>query len=640
MKKNSFLNVLIIVLGLVVLFFACYFLFLNKKDISFVINEKKIQLKIGETKKIGYQISDNSLNITWTSNSDLVTVNNNGEIKAIDYGDAIITGTVEVDDKKYSSTCLVTSYSGDIGVNISRIEEPNGYILMKTNSEMDIPINIVPTNAYITDVNYSVEDDSVAIIENKKIKSIKQGTTTIKVEINKNNYISLNIRVSDNVKENTIAKEIDKVLFKEKDVTMEIGATKTLLYDINPTDGYVDNIKWNTSDSSIVSVNNGEIKGIGSGNAIVKVVINDKIEDTINVKVNASNANIIVDYNPKTLIRIGEKTVIKSHIDLENVNEEIKYSSSNSNVATVNNGEIIGVSTGSTKIMMSLSNGKKKYFDIRVLPNNGLLNSDSYFWGYKSLNAKVPVLAKLDFFQRLAHSGIGVINDYNYIITTSDGTYTYDINASLLIINNQKIKFRMYYPENEDLSTLNTLVYMGGRGEKNFDGYFSKFDEDPSMIKSAGIVGLVAEGYSFDGESGSYATKFIKAITKQKNGVNNSILGFSDGAHKVLHAANYENYKTIVIFSGYVDGASKVENAKNKEVIFIIASGDANYSQAKSALNNMINSGYKSVTMVSNGNDLTNYSNRSLIIQVGNLIKNGHYSENVLTSGIIEYAND
>ena len=102
----------------------------------------------------------------------------------------------------------------------------------------------------------------------------------------------------------------------------------------------------------------------------------------------------------------------------------------------------------------------------------------------------------------------------------------------------------------------------------------------------------------------------------------------------------YHKIEEIIVFSGYVDGAGGLENAKNSEVMFIIAPSDGNYSQAQTALWNM-RAGYKNVTIMSIGSDMaTKFSSHFLVINPGSLMKNGHLSENVLLSGIIEYAND
>ena len=131
----------------------------------------------------------------------------------------------------------------------------------------------------------------------------------------------------------------------------------------------------------------------------------------------------------------------------------------------------------------------------------------------------------------------------------------------------------------------------------------------------------------------------MKAITKQKSGMKNSILGFSDGAHRVTDAAKLEKYDRMVIFSGYVNYV-EYPNAKDSEIIFMIASKDGNYRSIPSNLNNMRKYGYKNVTVVTNGTNLSRYTSDYLIIDPGSLLRNGHLSINVLNSKIIEYLND
>ena len=644
MKKNKRRNNYI-VFGLVtcaiIMVLLYYSIIYGKKTIDFNINDKKIDLKISDIKKISYSLSDNNLNIEWISSNDNIKVNNNGEIIASDYGISVITGIVKYNEKTISDTCVVTVYSGDINTSLERIDHEDGYILMMPNSEFELPFTIVPTNAYITSVNYSSDDENIVTIENNKIKSKNSGSTYIWAKYN-NIYTGMEIKVSEEAKENRIVKGIDKVLLSEDNLTMEMGDTKLLSYSVLPQGSFISNIEWTSSNENVVTVNDGNITAVNIGEAIVKLTINRTVSASVLIKVKASNSNFEIDYNPKTLIRIGETTSIKYHFIPSNLNDNIVYKSSNPSVVSVDNGKITGISAGTATITLSISNGKTKSYTINVLPKNGIIKGSGNLWGYQSLNAKVPVLADKSFYRSLAQSGLGVMNGNIYMISSIYGNFSYDINNSLLMTNNQKINLRIYYPEGEDLSTLNTLVYMGGRGETNFYGGFADIKNDPSLIKSAGIVALVAEGnnVSFNGDSGAYATRFIKAITKQQPGVKNSILGFSDGANKVLHASKNDIYDKIIIFSGYTDDVATIENAKDKEIIFMIGSNDGNYSQTKTSINHMLNSGYKNITIVSMGNDLTKYEKNILIINPGNLMRNGHLTVNVFNSKIIEYAND
>ena len=640
-KKQSNLNYLLIIISAIIIVLLCYSVFHKEKETIFKFNENNIQLKLGEKKVINYELNDDKLEIKWSSSNDVVSINNNGEMTANKYGKSIITGTVVKDEETYTNTCLVTTYSGDIGVKLEDISVPEGYLLMSNNSEYNIPFTIVPSNAYITSIDYYLTTNNVEINDNKVI-SKNEGEDSLSIIVNKDMSSIIKIKVSNSVRDNGFVKLIDSVSLDEEEITMDMGEIKTLSYTVTPRNGYLETIEWTSSNEDVVVVDEGDLTAVNVGEATVKLTINN-IESTTKVKVKASKAEIKVDYSPKTVIRIGEKTNIKASVYPTNINDTVTYSSSNPSIVSVDNGVVTGINSGVANVTLSIGNGKTKTFTIYVLKKSGSVSGNGYLWGYKSLNAKTPVYANLSFFQKIVSTGIGTLQNNSYIINTGGLKFTYDINASMLYVASKKIKMRIYYPPNEDLSTLNTLVYMGGRGETNFGGAFTSISKDPSIIKSAGIVILIAEGdgTSFDGDSGAYATEFVKAIVRQKSGVKNSILGFSDGAHKVMHASNKSTYDRIVVFSGYTDGIGGLNNAKNSEVMFIIASRDGNYTQAQSALRHMLSSGFTNVTVISNGSDMSKlFSDKYLVINPGSLMKNGHLTENIFLSGIIEYCND
>lgn len=646
-NKKETINILIIISSIIIIGLLYYILFFFNKQENyyFKLNEDNVLLKVGTKKQLNYAISDDNIDITWYSNSDSVSVNDNGEVTANNYGIAKITAMVVTNEETFYDTCNIIPYTGDEGVSIKDINSSIKSLSMKPNSSYDIPFTIDPSNAYITAINYYSSDENVIFIENGKIVSKNEGTATFTMIINNQLVKELVVEVS---KDATGFTEIDtekkvKSVSLIKDFTMEMGDIKKISYEVNPSDGNIQKIEWFSSNEKIIKVNDGTVEAINIGEAVVKVVINDEVESSVKIKVNSSNSSIVINYNPKTLIRIGEKTNIQASISPIGLNDTIVYRSSNPSVAMVNNGIITGVNHGSAVITLSISSGKTKTFTINVLPLNGHISGSANLWGYKSLNDKVPSLADMSFYRSLAQSGIGTLQDNKYIVTSEGITYTYDINASELTVKNKRIKLRIFYPRGVDLSITNTLTFMGGRGETNFGGLFTEIEKNPSIVKSSGILALVAEGkgISFDGDAGAYSTMFVKAITRQKSNVKNSILGFSDGAHKVMHASNKVVYDKIIVFSGYTDGVESLANAKNSEVMFIVAPNDGNYSQAKVALRNMKNSGYSNVKFITNGTDAINaFSDKFLVITPGSLMKNAHDTINILNSGIISYCND
>ncbi len=651
-KRNNTNSLVLIIIGAMIVVLLCVLLFSSgkRKSIIFTFNETNIKVKIGEIKSIDYTISDDSVPIEWISNGDAVIIDDNGYIHGNKYGQAVVYGIVSDGDKTITNTCYVTTYTGDINVNVSKIEVNDGYLLMNNNSEYHNPFTIVPNNAYIESIEYYSSNENVAKIDSDKIVSLNNGSAIISMVINKQITKDLQVEVTNTDHAPGFVKKVSSVSFNENDIKMEIGDTKEVKYKISPSDGYVSTIEWNSSNEKVVTVKDGVITAINSGESIVQVVVNGNIKASITVRVNnkptptpttiPTNAVIVVDKEPKSTIKVGERTDIIAHVEPQNSTKDIRYISNNTKVATVDqNGIITGVGPGKTTITLFMGSGKAKYISITVGNSN-----PTYVWGYTSSKAKDPVYAGKSFFQNLASKGRGAFDGSSYYVTSSVGSFVYNLNTSVLSVGGRTINVRIYYPPETDLSAASTVVYMGGDGEKDFDGYFATIAANPSELRSSGILILVAEGNgkAFDGDAAIAATRFVQVITNQKSGVNNSILGFSTGGKFVIDAANKFNYYKTVVFSSWCPDPASTVNVKNKDVMYFIPYNDGLYRLAKETLIELRNYGYKKVTLVTNSNELLNMFNGSgfKVVNAGSGMVSAHASRNVRLSGVISYVND
>ena len=644
-KKTMNLNLLIILFVITIGILLFFLLQPKRKEITFTFNENNMDLKIGDSKKILYEINDNSVEIAWQSGNDKVaSVNQDGIITANDYGMTLITGSFIYEGKTVSNTCLVNTYTGTIGITLEDIEVEEGELLMMLNSDYVMPFELVPTNSYIKSIEYLVADTNVVDIVGDKIVSKNVGNTSLTMVANENIRKTIEINVSETTKENKFIKRIKKIDMDTSDITLKVGDSKDLIYEVIPSDGYIEEVKWTTSDANVVTVQDGFIKAISSGSATITLKINSEFEKIVNVNVLVDAKDIKVEKYPKKVIRVGESTSIEASVIPSNAtNKKITYKSSNPGVVSVNNGVIKGLSNGNTTVKLSIENGKTISIDITVLPQKGVINGTGNLWGYQSLNAKVPTRAGTAFFQKIAQSGRGTLQGNIYTCSIGGVNYVYYIDSSTLSVNNERVLMRIYYPENTDLSNLNTFTYMGGDGEKNFYSFFSQIDKNPSLIKSAGVSILVAEGNGtkFDQNVVIYTTQFTRYIMNQKKGTRNSIAGFSTGGTKVMFAADKYDYDRVIVFSSYFNWPYNTNNVKNKEVMFYVPSKDHLFTQAKSTLNDMKRAGYTNVTIVTNSNDLVNaFGNTFLVINPGSLMLTGHLSENVLRAGLFAYGND
>ena len=533
-------------------------------------------------------------------------------------------------------------------------EKKEEVIITFTTTDTDVTLKVGETKEinYNLSGNYNINwfssNNSVATVSNGVITAVGGGSCNITGTVSVDGKVkSISIKVTVEKKEEKkdeeppTTKKIEKLIISTNKLSIVVGESKKITYRIEPTDGEIKSVKWESSDTSIATVSDGNVTGVKEGTATVTLNINENLIGKITIKVSPKVSNLIIDTYPRNVLKVGETTKVIAHVTPEKSNS-ITYKSSNESVVTVNNGVITAKGKGTATITLT-AGSKTSTMNISVLPNKGVITGSNNIWGYKSYNTKSHSRADSSFFQKMASSGRGTLSGNSYTISSGSTKFTYYIDRSLLDINGYKVMVRIYYPKDKDLSTTNMLTYMGGDGEKNFYGIFADIEKDKSIINNTdAIFVLVAEGNNtaFDQKAGMYSTQFAQAVVGHKSG-KNSIIGFSTGGTKVMGAANLYHYDRVIVFSSYYNWATSAENVKNCEVMFYIPNGDHLYQQAKTTLNDMKKSGYKNVTVLTNSQELMNlFGNDFLVINPGSSMTNAHVTKNVTDSNMFAYVND
>ncbi len=124
-------------------------------------------------------------------------------------------------------------------------------------------------------LEWKSSDENVAKVTDGNIQAIKAGTAKITVSLKENAevYVTISVTVTEKI--------IYEVKIEEKDVILREGDEKTLSATYN--NGTT--LKWESSDESVVSVDNGKIKALKIGTATVKAVIVGHEEAKAEVKV-------------------------------------------------------------------------------------------------------------------------------------------------------------------------------------------------------------------------------------------------------------------------------------------------------------------------------------------------------------------
>ncbi len=633
--NNKYLKFTIVIISFLIIA-VTIFLLQNKKEIVFTIDKDSIEINVGSYKQIEYKISNN-IKIVWKSNDEnIATVDNNGLVYGKHIGTTIITG--EIKNKKI--ICKVNIINENYNIKLEDIVIPNGEILISSGNTYEIPLTYVPNNAYIEKIDYQLSNDIVTV-SNGIINAIAPGKTTLSIIINDSIIKNININVIEKQIETKIIQPINDIIFDNNIVNLTINERKTINYTINPFDSYILTSHWQSNNENVVAIDqNGVITGINLGNAKITLTINDTITKTISVNVISNINEIKFDYIPKKILKVDETiTLYPTILPIDSINKTIIYESSNPNVLIVNNGIIKAINPGNAIITITdLSKTINKKLSFTVIPKQGLINSDQIIWNFNKEEDVIPKKADNNFFQELVKKGVGTIGNNHYVYQK----YNYDINNSILTINQkEKILMRIYYPPNKDLSTLNTFTFIGGIGEENFHNYFSQIEKDLSIIKSSGIIILIANSSNIpcNGKNIAEATNFIKTIINQNSHARNNIGGYSNGGPLAGDASMKGDYDKIMIFNSSFYWIDQRTSLANKEIYIYSANNDS-WNGTITLINDLKKYNFNNVNIISNNSSMFTYSNKYLVINPGKTMANGHTSNNITISHFFSFGCD
>lgn len=641
MKKNKSIFIFIAIIIVIILFvWVLSKNSIEKKELTFVIKSSNIDLQVGGNLTIDYELSEN-VNISWKSDNNDVAVVNNGIITGVGLGNTFIHGTVTYEDKTITRECMVSTYQGSKNISLEEIIVPDGELFITKGDSYQIDINYNPIDAYIKSIEYSSLNENISSFTNGLVKANNVGSTNVMVKINNTILKSVTVNVIEKNITPTFSNRVNNVEIEQSEITIKPNETKEIIYTITPSDGFIESIKWESTNNEIASVTDGIITGKSSGETIVKMIVNDEITKEIKVIVSIPVTGISLKSNSKIVLKVGKQAKINTEIVPSNAtNKKIEYTSSSSNINIDSNGIVTAISAGSGNITVKSVDGNHKLSIPYIInPIKGIVSGDGGIWKYNSSNDKPLSKADTAFFQKLASSGKGVLSNGVYTYTDSNKTYKYNIGNSTLNVGGRNILMRIYYPTGVDLSTANTFTFLGGAGERSFSGYYNDIDKNPSMISSSGIVILVSARSSYDAEDGMYSTDFLRGIVDQKAGVKNTVGGYSMSGNAAGGAAEKGIYDRLILFDSYYDYSYCSTSLKNKEIVIYSPVGDALTKQTKSTLNEMIKYNFTNVTLVSNNQELVNrFSPNILVINPGDPMGKGHASQNILTAKVFAFA--
>ena len=322
------------------------------------VEAEDMELNVSDSGVINYTTNPKGLDVTFVAdNSGVVSVDEDGTVKALKEGKANITVKVG-DDKVYAKnstviTITVSKIPTEINVN-------NHTLDLGVDDKVDSVAELLPSDA--GKLNFTSSDENVVVVDdNGTFTAVGVGSANVTVSFDGNNKFEA---AESKIIYVTVSKIPTKIFVSNDTIDMKVDDEVDPGVSITPYDA--GKLNFTSSDVSVVRVDdNGTFTGVGIGTAIVTVSFdgNYKFEP-------AESKNITV-----TVTKIPtEIVVVNSTVDMHVGDEvdpgisitpsgacELDYVSSDVSVVRVDGkGTLIAVNTGNATVTVRFL-GNEKY---------------------------------------------------------------------------------------------------------------------------------------------------------------------------------------------------------------------------------------------------------------------------------------
>ena len=236
--------------------------------------------------------------------------------------------------------------------------------------------------------------------------------------------------------------------------TLTIGESRTLTATVTPSNALNKNVTWKSSNTSVVTVTNGTIKGVKEGTATVTATANDgssvSASCTVTVKPTITGLTLNRDSIQLANGGIGSSYVLKAVKTPGNGQGTIKWSTSNSAVAQVTqSGLVTAKGTGTATITASVTNGPSVSCIVSVAGNMSLMTlpsdlktvEEEAFLGTATSRVAIPSGVESIGARAFANSpALRFVVIPDSVVSISDSAFANDPNLCLICSENSAAK--------------------------------------------------------------------------------------------------------------------------------------------------------------------------------------------------------
>lgn len=235
-------------------------------------------------------------------------------------------------------------------VRVSGIYLGSESLAMKVGETLALETNISPENATNTGLIWTTNrPDIAAVTGDGTVRAVSVGSATITAVTKDGGYMAyceVSVR----------SVPVTDVKLNAEELLVFVDGTETLAATIEPEDATNQNLRWTSSDESIVKVEDGTLTGVSEGKATVTVTTldgNKTASCEITVEIEPIDAEKVSFSSETVTMTVGEVSELAYVFEPEEANnKKLEWISSDPAVAVAEAGKITAVGEGSATILL------------------------------------------------------------------------------------------------------------------------------------------------------------------------------------------------------------------------------------------------------------------------------------------------
>ena len=311
---------------------------LNASELTVPLSQEIVRLKADYI-----PVDATSTELIWsTSNTAVAGVDENGIVKLLKAGTAVISVRPAYNPYLTMAQCTITILQSATGFQVNTAE-----MQMEVGDTKTLAYTMNPPDA-TTKVNYRSMDTSIVTVSSSgKVTAVGPGKTYVIASTD--NGFSGSCMV-------IVTKAASGVTLDVYQLTLAVGDTYQVLATPNPKNSTENTFSWKSKDPSIATVNaSGKVTGVKAGETIITVKTKKGDVQYLYVTVCDQVTDMKLNYEKKTIYK-GKKFTLKAIFTPANAsNKKVRWSSSNTKVVSVTSKGVVSGLRGGAAVITAVS---------------------------------------------------------------------------------------------------------------------------------------------------------------------------------------------------------------------------------------------------------------------------------------------